>query len=148
MYSTATQFRKSYLVVAVVVVFGAYSPVTGKHAHRLRGSTPRDDLGRGILLLRTVVPLFAVAGTWAGKSPSVLGDAPPPLDGDALLGEGPSAAPGKGSAGDAASGEDTVGVSKSLLVRSWIWSTNLCAYGSADTPLAFSWLAGILASSK
>ena len=35
------------VVVVIVVVFvGAYSPVTGNRARQLRGSTPRDDVGR------------------------------------------------------------------------------------------------------
>ena len=48
-------------------------------------------------------------------------------------------------AGDVASGEVGASMSKSLLVRSRIWSTNPCTCGSAYTPMAFSWLAGRLA---
>ena len=97
------------------------------------------------MLLRIATPLFAVPGTGAGENSSVSGDAPPPLGGDAPPDKGSLTTPGKGSAGDAAPGEGAAGVSKFLLVRSPIWSTNSCTYGSADTPLVFSWLAGMMA---
>ena len=85
------------------------------------------------------------AGTGAGKGHAVLGDAFPPLGKNAPPDRGSLTSLGKGSAGDAAPGEGVTGVSKSLLVRSRIWSTNSCTCGSADTPPAFSWLAGMLA---
>ena len=53
--------------------------------------------------------------------------------------------PGKCSLRNSATGEGTMGVSKSLLVRLRIWSTDSYTYGSADTQLVFSWLAGMLA---
>ena len=96
-------------------------------------------------MLRKAAPLLAVASTGAGGSPSVLGDAPPPLGGDNPPDKGSPGALGKGYAGDVALGEGTAGVSKSLLVISRIWPTNSCTCRSADTPLMFSCLAGILA---
>ena len=97
------------------------------------------------MLLRIAAPLLAVAGTEAGESSPVSGDAPPPLGVDAPPDKGPLTSPNKGSASNTAPGEGAVGVSKSLLVRWWIWPTNSCTCGVADTPLAFSWLSGILA---
>ena len=128
----------------VVVVIGVYSsvPVTvpvGSAARR-RVAT----LGR-VILLRITPPLLVVAGIGAGEGPPVLSDTPPPLDGDAPPDEVPSAAAGKGSVNDAAPGKGTAGVSKSLVVRSRIWLINPCTCGSADTPLAFSRLAGMSA---
>ena len=114
-------------------------PVGSTAAHRV------TTLGRQILLLCLAVPLLAVASTGAGESPLVSGDAHPPLGGDAPPDEGPPPAPGKVSAGDAAPGEVAAGVSKSLLVRWRIWSTNPCTCRSTDTPMAFSWLAEMLA---
>ena len=57
------------------------------------------------MLLRIAVPLFTVADAGAGENLPVSGDAPPPLIGDAPPNEGPPAAPGKGSAGDATPGK-------------------------------------------
>ena len=123
------------VVIAVVVVVEAYSPVTGNHARQLCGSTLPDDVRP--MKLRMAPPLLAVVGTGAGKSPAVSGDALPPLGGDAT--------PDKGSAGDAAPGEGAAGVRKSFLVRSWIWSTNSWTCGWTNTPLAFSRLVEMLA---
>ena len=63
-----------------------------------------------------MAPLFDVAGTEADAPPSIGGDAPPD--------KGLLVAPGKVSAEDGAPGEGAAGVSKSLLVRSQISSTN------------------------
>ena len=95
--------------------------------------------------MRIAASLVSVAGTGAGENPPVLGDAPPPLGGGAAPDEDLSAAPGKGSAGDVAPGEGATSVRKSLLMRSRVWLTNPCTCESADTPLAFPWLAEILA---
>ena len=81
----------------------------------------------------------------AGEISSVFCDAPPPLGGDAPPDKGFLTAAGKDAAGDAAPGEGAAGMSKSLPVRSQIWSTNSCTCGSVDTPLAISWLAAMLA---
>ena len=118
-----------------------YSPVTGNHARRLRGSLPHDDVGSRNPVGADSGLLLAVAGMGAGESPPVSGDAPPPLGGDASPDKGSLTALGKGSAGDAAPDEGSAGVSKSLLVRSWIWSTTPCTCGLADTSLVLSWLA-------
>ena len=136
------KFRQSRGVVVVVV--GAYSPVTGNRV----GSTAArrvTTLGRRILLLRLAPPLLAVPGPGAGEIPSGSGDAPLPLGGDAPPDKGLLTTPGKGSAGDATPNEGVACVSKALLVRSRIWSTKFCTCGSAETLLAFSWLAGMLA---
>ena len=142
-------FRQSRVVVVdvvVVVVFvRAYSPVTGNRARQLRRSTPRDDVGPMNPVVAHSGPLLAVAGTGAGEGLAISGDALPPLDGDVPPDKGSLTAPGKGSAGDAAPGEGAAEVCKSLLVRSRIWSTNSCICELADTPLAFSWLAGAFA---
>ena len=132
------------VIYVVGVIIGEYSPVTGNRARRLRGRTSRHDVGPRNPVVAHNGPLLAVAGTGAGENPPVSADAPHPLGGDALPDEDSPAAPGKCSVGDAASGEVATGVNKSLLVRSSIWSTNPSAYGSADTPLSFSWLAGML----
>ena len=89
-------------------------------------------------MLHIAIPLLAVTGTGDGESsPQLSGDAPPD--------EGSPLAPGKGSAGDAAPGEGAAGVSTCLLVRSWNWSTYPGTCGSADTSLALSRLAEMVA---
>ena len=137
-------FRQSRVVVAVVIVVGAYSPETDNRASRLLARRV-VTLGRETILLDIVVPLLAVTGTGDGQSSPIWGSASPPLGGDAPLDEGSPLAPGKGSAGDAAPGEGAAGVSTSLLVRSRNWSTNPCTCRSADTSLAFSKLVGMVA---
>ena len=133
------------VVVVVVVVVGAYFPVTGNHARRLRGSTPHGDVGlRNPVVAHTGPPSCCSQHRDRRKSP-VSDDAPPSHGGDAPPDKGSATAPGKGSAGDKAPGEGAAGVSKYLLVRSRIWSTKPSTCGSTDTPLAFSWLAGMLA---
>ena len=74
-------------------------------------------LGRGILLLRIAVPFLAVAGTGAGESPPVLGNAPPPLGGDVPHDKDSLTTSGRRSAGGVISGKGAAGVSKSFLVR-------------------------------
>ena len=74
----------------------------------------------------------------AGENPSVSYDAPPPLGGDAPPDKGSLTAAGKDAAGDAAPGEGAAGMSKSLPVKSQIWSTYSCTCGSADMPLVIS----------
>ena len=103
-----------------VVAVGTYSPVTGNRARKLRGRTPRDDVGPMNPVVAHISPLFAVAGMGAGESLPVSGDALPPVGGDAPPDKGSLTAPGNSSAGDASPGEGVAGVSKSLLVRSWI----------------------------
>ena len=113
------------VAVVVVVVVRAYPP--------------------GTLLLRIAPPFLAVAGTGASESPPVSSDAPLPLvGGDAPPDKDSPAALGKASSGGADPGGGAAGVSKSLLMRPRIWSTNPCTCGSADTPLAFFRLAGML----
>ena len=105
----------------LIVVVGAYSPVTGNHAYQLHGSTPRGNVGpRNRVVAHRAVLLLAVAGTGAGESSPVSGNAPSTLGGDAPPDEGPPAALGKGSAGDVASGKGAASVSSSLLARSRI----------------------------
>ena len=130
-------YRQSRVVVVVVVVaVGAYFPVTGNHPIGFTVARRMTTLGRGSLLLRITLTFFAVASMDAAESPPVSGDAPPPLGGDAPPYKDPITAPDKDSARDAAPGKGATGVSKSLLVKSRIWSINSCTYRSADTPRA------------
>ena len=131
-------FRQSYVVAVSIVVVGACSPVTCNRGHRLHGSTPRIEVESRNPVVTHSDTLLVVVGTVAGESLPVSGDAPPSLVGDTPLKKAPPTSPGKRSAGDAASGEGTAGVSKSLLVRSRIWSTRSFTCGSADTPLELS----------
>ena len=81
-------FRQSRVLVVVVVV-GAYSPITGNRARQLRGSTPCDDVGpMNPVAAHSGPPLLAGAGSGADESPAILGDASPPLGGDALPAKG------------------------------------------------------------
>ena len=105
--------------------------LTGNRACPFHGNTPRDNVGLRNSVVARSGPSLAVAGTWASESSPLLSDAPPPLGGSAPRDEGPPAAPCKGSTGDAASGEGSAGMSKFLLVRSRIPSTNPCTCESA-----------------
>ena len=115
-------FRQSY--VAIIVVVRTYSPVTGNRARRLHGNTPRDNLGpRNPVVAHSNLSSRCSRHRGRQKSP-VWGDATPSIGGDAPSDKGPPAAPGKGSAGDTASGKGAASVSESLQVVSWLWSTN------------------------
>ena len=135
------------VVVVVVVVFfsGAYSPVTDNRASQLYGITPRDVVGLVNPVVAHSGPLFCCSRHGGRRRSRCVGQGSSSIRGDAPPEKESLTSPGKGSAGDAAPGEGTAGVSKSLLVRSRIWSTNSCTFGSADTPLAFSLLVGMLA---
>ena len=110
----------------------------GNLARQLRGSTPRGDVGSMNPVAHNGPPSCC---SWHRDRQKSLcfGRRCPPLGVDASPDKGSLTAPGKGSAGDAAPSEDAAGVSKSILVRSRIWSTNSCTCASVDTPLAFWW---------
>ena len=108
-------FRQSRAVVFVVV--GAYSFVICDRTRQLRCSTSRDDAGSMNFIDAHSGPLLTVAGTEAGESPPVSGDAPLPLGGDTPPDKGSLTAPGKGFAGYTAPDRGAAAVSESLLVR-------------------------------
>ena len=101
-------FRQSRVIVivdAVVVVVGAYSPVTGNRARQLRGSTPRDDVGPMNLAVAYSGPRSCCSQhggrresrCFRRRSPTQLGvDAPPDKGVDALPDKGVDASPDKG----------------------------------------------------
>ena len=57
------------MIVAVVIVVRAYSPVTDNRARRVLARRV-VTLGREIILLHIVIPLLAVTGTGDGESSS------------------------------------------------------------------------------
>ena len=138
-------FHQSHVIVAVFVVIGALSPLTCNHARRLPGSTLPDDVGPMNHVAAHSGPRSGCSRPGGRRKPLGLGDAHFSLSPDAPPAKDSVTTSGKGSAGDAAPGKGAMSVSKFLVVRLRIRSTNSCTCGSAEMPLTLSWLAGLLA---